>query len=83
MADGTKKPIAVLNAGDMVRNPVTGKAMEVEAVVSGPEPDKHMYRIGYGGKSVVNVTALSNEGWYTSGETPSTGRQRLRPLVIL
>ena len=53
MADGTKKPIAVLNAGDMVRNPVTGKAMEVEAVVSGPEPDKHMYRIGYGGKSVV------------------------------
>ncbi len=53
MADGSKKPIAVLNAGDMIRNPVTGKAMEVGNVVSGPETDKAMYRIGYGGKSVV------------------------------
>ena len=36
MADGTKKPIAVLNAGDMVRNPVTGKAMEVRLSSQAP-----------------------------------------------
>jgi hypothetical protein len=53
MADGSKKPIAVLNAGEMIRNPVTGKSMEVESVVSGPEADKPMYTVGYEGKSVV------------------------------
>ena len=37
----------------MIRNPVTKKAMEVESVVSGPEADKAMYKIGYNGKTVV------------------------------
>ena len=52
MADGSKKPIAVISAGG-VRNPVTGKAMEIAEVVSGPEADKAMWTIGYAGKTVV------------------------------
>ena len=53
MADGSEKPVGIIKVGDKVRNPVTGKTVEVAEVTSGPEADKSMYRVGYGSKSVV------------------------------
>jgi hypothetical protein len=52
MADGKDKMIALLNVGDQVLNPVTGKATTITAITAGPEADKAMIEVGYGGLSV-------------------------------
>src|SRR5690606_35964711 len=52
MADGSAKYAMQIEEGDMVRNPITGKAMLVGKVVGGPET-KTMYRIQSFGREVV------------------------------
>lgn len=52
MADGQEKMIALLNVGDEVLNPATGKAARIVEITSGPEADKQMIEIGFGRHSL-------------------------------
>ncbi len=55
MADGAKKPVYQLQVGDMVLNPVTGKAARVGMTVAGPETGPTM-EIGIAGAAPIQVT---------------------------
>jgi hypothetical protein len=51
LADGRDRYVALLNVGDMVLNPVTGKAARITSITSGPETEQ-MIRVGYGAYDV-------------------------------